>query len=609
MIAMVAGLTPAVSAQPAPSGGSVPTVGVAPEIFQPDRINRTPTGSDDPSNAKGGSSGLAGLDEPGEVVERRTEDSRTFATEDGRFETVFYGGAVNYQDARGDWQPIDNRLVPGTSPGAALRNAAAAVELSLPPVLGAGPVRVAGDDISVGFTLQGAKATPSPGLSKGLPGPASDTAAQASATYANALPGVDVTYTATANGVKEDVVLTGPEAATTFDFTVDANAGLTAQETPGGGIDFVDGEGNARATFAPPFAYDASFKATGAESAFTEEAVSLSIVEASPQLVVRLEADQAWLGAPERAWPVVIDPVLVIDPPAYADTYLRKAAPDSAYGSSTRLLLGSGTEARRPVLARNVVAAFDEPVTVVSAEVQLYATTDTTAQVVAPVGAYEVTNGWDPNQATWNSRLTGTRWNTAGGDFDPQPLFVNNNVTGAPGWRTWTITSSVQAWLDGQRSNPGVLLKYADESSGALVSFASSNEADPALLPRIAIHWEPLAGDRGPFGFESFDLGPGGSAAVNVASGNLTIAERDLGVPGTAWTPPWTASIRPAWPRWAAWGLAGGCSPSPRSACTSPLTSARTWTWASAVGPRNCSSSPTTLTAPTPRPTATAPPW
>lgn len=199
LIAMVAGLTPAVSAQPAPSGGSVPTVGVAPEIFQPDRINRTPTGSDDPSNAKGGASGLAGLDEPGEVVERRTEDSRTFATEDGRFETVFYAAPVNYQDANGDWQPIDNRLVPGTSPGA-LRNAAAAVELSLPPVLGAGPVRVAGDDISVGFTLQGAKATPSPGLSKGLPGPASDTAAQASATYANALPGVDVTYTATAKG-------------------------------------------------------------------------------------------------------------------------------------------------------------------------------------------------------------------------------------------------------------------------------------------------------------------------------------------------------------------------------------------------------------------------
>lgn len=95
--------------------------------------------------------------------------------------------------------------------------------------------------------------------------------------------------------------------------------------------------------------------------------MSLSIGEASPQLVVRLEADQAWLGAPERAWPVVIDPVLVIDPPAHADTYLRKAFPDNEYGSSSRLLLGSGAEARRPLLARDVASAFDEPVTVVSA--------------------------------------------------------------------------------------------------------------------------------------------------------------------------------------------------------------------------------------------------
>ncbi len=71
-------------------------------------------------------------------------------------------------------------------------------------------------------------------------------------------------YTATAKGVKEDVVLAGPEATTSFDFSVEASAGLSAEETPAEGIDFVDGEGATRAAFAPPFPYDTSFETTGA---------------------------------------------------------------------------------------------------------------------------------------------------------------------------------------------------------------------------------------------------------------------------------------------------------------------------------------------------------
>ncbi len=369
-------------------------------------------------------------------MERRTEDSRTFVAEDDTFQTVFYGAPVNYQDANGAWQPLDNALVPSAAPGGSLRNAAGAVEVSLPAVLGAAPVRVAKGDLEVSFSLRNSQGTtPSLGPSAKLPTPATDAAAKATATYPGALSGVDVVYTATSRGVKEDIVLSGPQAPSNFDFTVTTSPGLVAQEGAGG-ISFVDAEGHERARFVPPFAYDASFEASPSAASFTEDAVSLRIVETSPELVVRLAADPAWLGAPERAWPVVIDPVLTIEG-ATADTYLRQGGPDTNYGSSTRLLLSSGTGTRRILHAKTIEDFFAEPVTLFSATLRLYATTDTTGSTVGPVGAYPLaTPGWNSHQATWNDRLTGVRWNSPGADFDPQPVFVTDNATGPVGWRS-----------------------------------------------------------------------------------------------------------------------------------------------------------------------------
>jgi hypothetical protein len=80
-------------------------------------------------------------------------------------------------------------------------------------VLGAAPVRVARGDLEVAFSLRNSQgARPSLGPPPKLPTPATDAAAKATATYAGALSGVDVVYTATTRGVKEDIVLSGPQA-------------------------------------------------------------------------------------------------------------------------------------------------------------------------------------------------------------------------------------------------------------------------------------------------------------------------------------------------------------------------------------------------------------
>lgn len=42
-------------------------------------------------------------------MERRTETTRTFATDSGAYQTVFYDAPVNYRDANGAWQATTPR--------------------------------------------------------------------------------------------------------------------------------------------------------------------------------------------------------------------------------------------------------------------------------------------------------------------------------------------------------------------------------------------------------------------------------------------------------------------------------------------------------------------
>ena len=194
LVAMVAGIAPPASAQEgaaAPPGAASP---VMPEVFAPGEINRSPQGEGAPA-VELRSSEEQDAGESVEVVERRTADSRTFVREDGHYETVFYGGPVHYQDDQGAWQPIDTALVPSAEAGVALRNSAGPVQVSLPAALGSGPVVATRDGISVAFTMRGATGAPSPGTPQSLP-PSSEAAVKASATYANALEGVDVSYSA-----------------------------------------------------------------------------------------------------------------------------------------------------------------------------------------------------------------------------------------------------------------------------------------------------------------------------------------------------------------------------------------------------------------------------
>ena len=451
-----------------------------------------------------------------EAVERRTERSRTFLNDDGTFETEFYDIPVHFQPAQGRWQPIDNTLVAAADPAHAARNKANRFSALLPAALEATPLRVADGDRFVEFSLQGAKGGP--------------TLRENTATYVEALPGTTVSYTVTNEGLKEELVLSGPQAASAYDFTVRLSPGLALQETVDGGIAVVDGEGGAWANLRPPFVHDASWPSS--EAGFSTEAVSLKVHSTGAQAVVRLAVDPGWLSDPARVWPVTVDPTVNFIGGRH--TYVSSSSPGSNYSSASERVVAGASSVRRILYKsdKDFNTFFAEPVDVLGAVVQLYATTDTTGQAVQPMAVHPLTADWASTEATWNSRRTGVGWASPGGDFAPDAVSVNPNVTGPVGVRNFDITSVVQDWANGTRPYHGVILKYQNEASGPALVFGPETSGG-VPLPLYMVKWISVHGLRDPYRYETFSLGERRDAFVNVASGNLTIKERDLAVAGT----------------------------------------------------------------------------
>jgi hypothetical protein len=128
------------------------------------------------------------------------------------------------------------------------------------------------------------------------------TATGSRASYPDALPGVEVRYTALADAVKEELVLSGPDAPTSYTYDLQMSEGLSASENPHGGIDVKDARGSSVFFIPPPAVWDAANPIRPDASA----TIQLGRDRAGQTLTIAIGRD--WLQAPVRTFPVVVDP-------------------------------------------------------------------------------------------------------------------------------------------------------------------------------------------------------------------------------------------------------------------------------------------------------------
>lgn len=192
------------------------------------------------------------------------------------------------------------------------------------------------------------------------------------------MPGATIALAAGNDQVKEAITLAGPTSPATFSYTLSL-AGVSAQPTSAGGIDFRDGSGHTAFTFVPPFLQEGDTAQTVSHN------VSLTLGPSAGS--VTLAVDPTWLASPQRHFPVTIDPTTSFTGTSQ-DCYLFGPVwGTNHYCGQSNIAVGwDGTQAGHGLLQFNVQSAIPSNVQVLNAELGLYLQTDANANTT-PISA------------------------------------------------------------------------------------------------------------------------------------------------------------------------------------------------------------------------------
>jgi hypothetical protein len=481
---------------------------------------RAPRANADTSSATSEASESIAVPGDREARELWTASSRTWEVAEGTYRTQLFGAPVNYQGAKGQWREIDPTLVPTSEPGFAWQNEAGPARVLFPKSLAAGGARVEQGGTWVEFSLRDAGGTAS--------------VSGSTVTYADVYPGVSVIYEVVGDGLKESLILAGPDSQRTFSFDVRQSSGVTLKAASDGSVDVVDESGTPQFRVAPPYMVD-SATADAAQS----DAVSMALESSAGDEVMSVDASSKWLDAPERVWPVIVDPTVMLDTTGGRDCYINESAPTDSYCAANRVKVGmSNQKLRRGLLY------FDPsgiPGTMVEdAQLDLWCDLDASpptkievqvrrATVDRPAGA-TTWKQWN-DTTSWNKRAGNTAWMSGGGgDFGSTVYALRSlNCSAASGYKVWsagtsghTMTELVQKWVEGSQSNEendGVVLRTlaADESTSTVLQFYSGETAHPPVLEVTSSRPSGLEGG----GFQN-------AIAVNPTDANIVVSGGDV---------------------------------------------------------------------------------
>ena len=439
---------------------------------------------------------------------------------DTEYRTVIGGAATAYVDEEGEARPIDNTLVPVDEPDGPLEFAAslfagdgaagdAAGDGAVALYLGEGDEPGADGaevDPSTAYAPksgEGSLAIPAAMGDEGIaiekdghrvrlvPEGGAFTASVAEGNairYTEVLPGVDYQYTLVGSLVKEDIVLARPvepfpmrtriEVDDDLEVSLEGGTVIVREKSEGGQ------PGREVLSLAAPIATDA------AEA--VDNTLSLSLEEAedgAPVAVVN--ANWEWLSAPERAYPVRIDPTIDIATTAMRLTSVEQLAPNIWVGENNYQYAGyddgeaTGTGDYRGGEGLGMTRVYldinydfgnimDEAL-IKRAELKLHQRTRYSKGATV-FGLYRNKGDWDFKEITWNSQKS------MGHEF-----VASQNARSSKGYLSWDVREPVNNWVQGLWKQQGLCVKAADERWMQCELFDHRYSDNP---PSLEIDWE-----------------------------------------------------------------------------------------------------------------------
>ena len=476
----------------------------------------------------------------GEDTTKRDENVKHFRMSDGSYTMVQYGTPVHYEKD-GAWEDIDSTLSEGQESTAEL----AEIE-GITTYAAQQPEEVygiAGNSFDVKFAkksngkfLMKLKqedasiywSVVSPQKNK-VTGQATNGAAQSDdpmsltrltsqMLYADIFEDTDLQYIVTPTGVKENIIVKKAQSAYAYTFELKVK-GVTLSLEEDGSIAVRNGDGSDRFVIPAPYMFDAAGDISEAvryelEAGKNGKTYTLSVV-----------ADEDWINASGRQFPVTIDPAVQLKRgwDSVHDATLAYQSVTSAeedylntakkFGTS-KLWVGmyrSGLETG--ALIQTPIKELKN-VRVINALMHLkyYTTNPENIQV----NAYKVDTAWDMDR---NLIKLGQHPSINSKKID-YTITDSNSTNEADVF--YDITSVVQDWIESDSNNHGILLRAENYTQG-LVKYLSSDHQGGALGPQFIINYRDAKGVEPQWTYTSMSGGQAATAYVNNYNGELTV--------------------------------------------------------------------------------------
>ncbi|MGW7483467.1 DNRLRE domain-containing protein [Nonomuraea muscovyensis] len=405
-----------------------------------------------------------------EVPGKRSRFATVYELEDGRFQAEISTRPVHYQDGKGEWQPIDTTIGAAEGDGFVHGNDKTGFESRFGDksdklarvTLGKRHVTlgVAGDARQITPKVEGSTVT-----------------------YPGVWEGADLVYTVTASGVKEHIALSKPPTAgTSFAFTV-KTGGVQAQQNADGSIAFTGEDGDRVFTIPKPFMVDAEADPASPYGRRTG-GVTQELAQQGGEATITLKPDAAWLAAPERKWPVVIDPTIKVNDWAIEvyDTYVTNASANTNFADSWKLPVGKTSAGlNRALLYFGVPIGTDVlpfGTRIDQARLEMYFDQALGETAAVALEAREITDPtWGSQEVTWNNQpsFAATAAST-----------VTRNVGELSRWHSFDVTAMANAWYStADAPIGGIVVKAVNEAKTAPVGGVAYHAMDdfPAVDP------------------------------------------------------------------------------------------------------------------------------
>lgn len=476
----------------------------------------------------------------GEITEHRTEFSKEYLLSNGLRMAAVYPDAVHYETAEG-WKEIDNTLV-AKSDGT-YRNKAGNWEVSFPGQLSAnGYVTVEKDGYTLRFAMTGALHSNAEVMStRSIPSTMSVKAAQSATaqidttdkvilsdypeilrdtltsrlSYKNVFENTSISYDLSSNTVKESVILEKYDS-TLYGYRFDLNVGqmIPVLEEDGKITLYSADRKNVVMVMPAPFlvdeamtySYDVQVQLTGSGSRYT-----LTYI-----------LPQQWLASSERAWPVILDPVItansvrtniqditVAENKSYSYNWgMNECGKQSPDGVSRTFFKYKAL----PELASSDI--------VLHASLQMCLCAGTSN--AATIQTHKVLNTWDSTTMTWA--------NQPAYDSTIEDYAI---VQEKEKYYAWDITDVVRGWYEGE--NTGVLFRIGEGvESGSTTNYKQfySSDYSQYRIPLLTIIFRNTKGLESYWDYTATSADRAGTGYIHNYTGNLVWIHEDIGFGG-----------------------------------------------------------------------------